>query len=709
MNNAGVPALGGLKRPSFPAVDGSRSPNAACSSGKARLLATSRSRDVPPAPVPDASLIPGAPGAPDASDVSKSPAVPEASAASGTPAVLDMSAAPETPRVPEASAASVAVPAPSDPSRVRRICVIGCGPRGASIVERVLANAPDVLRGGRLDLHVVEPFPPGAGRVWRTDQPRLLWMNSAADDVTLFPDASVACAGPARPGPTTGAWLGGPLHDGAYASRADQGRYLRWFFDRVTAQLPPGVRLLVHRARAVDVLRTETERPGGTGRGGQRVVLDDGSAPLEADHVVFATGHRGTLPEPGPDGVTRIGPGPADPERLAAIPPGARVVTRGLGLVFVDCAMLLTEGRGGQFVREGGRLRYLASGREPHLVAGSRRGVPLPPRPALTSAVPAGPPRIATLDACRKALARPGAGFRRDVWPLVVAELTWRHYRQLRTARPGRAVMDWPEFDRSFRSFPAGDERQAKLVHTAVPDPSDRLDLDRLEAPLAGLRFEGPEDLQGHVRAQMAADLRRRRDPLASGDSAVVDGLMVTGAVVEELWRGGGLSPHDVVEALDRFAFGAFLSSGPPMARAERLLALAEAGVVTFVGPGTTVKPAITDAGRRVVRAYSPAVPAAYEGSVLLDARLDRAGPERAEDPMIRALWARGELAEERTGETGTGGICLSGPALHPVGTDGRIHRDRSVAGPAQFPRPGTDAVFFRQNDIVARHALGAR
>lgn len=691
MNNAGAPAPGGLKHPSSHAVDGSRSPNAARSSGGDRLLAD-RSRDVPPAPIPEASLIPGASGAPAASDASKPPAVPET-----------------TPSVPEASTASVDVPAPSDPSRVRRICVIGCGPRGASIVERVLANAPDVLRGGRLDLHVVEPFPPGAGRVWRTDQPRLLWMNSAADDVTLFPDASVGCAGPVRPGPTTGAWLGGPLHDGAYASRADQGRYLRWFFDRVTAQLPSGARLLVHRARAVDVFRTETEGPGGTRREGQRVVLDDGSAPFDVDHVVFATGHHGALREPGPEGVTRIGPGPVDPERLAAIPPGARVVTRGLGLVFVDCAMLLTEGRGGRFVREGGRLRYLASGREPHLIAGSRRGVPLPPRPAPTSAVPVEPPRIATLDACREALARPGAGFRRDVWPLVVAELTWRHYRQLRTARPGSAVLDWAEFDRGFRSFPAGDERQAKLVHTALPDPSDRLDLDRLEAPLAGLRFEGPEDLQGHVRAQMAAALRRRRDPLASGDSAVVDGLTATGAVVEELWRGGELPPHDVVEALDRFAFGAFLSSGPPMARAERLLALAEAGVVTFVGPGTTVRPAITDDGRRVVRAYSPAVPGAYEGSVLLDARLDQTGPERAEDPMIRALWARGELAEELTGETGTGGIRLSGPALHPVGTDGRIHRDRSVAGPAQFPRPGTDAVFFRQNDIVARHALGAR
>lgn len=552
---------------------------------------------------------------------------------------------------------------------------------------------------------MVDPFPPGAGRTWRTDQPSLLWMNSAADHVTVFPDASVTCAGPARPGPTTGEWLDGPLNDGAYASRADQGRYLRWFFDRVTDERPHGVRLFVHRARAVDVVRTGPDVPGG----GQRVVLDGELPPVDADHVVLASGHLGTLPAPGPAGVTRIGPGPADPERLDVIPPGARVITRGLGLVFIDCVMLLTEGRGGRFVREGGRLRYLASGREPHLIVGSRRGVPLPPRPTAASAAPDGPPRFATLDACREALARPGSSFLRDVWPLVVAELTWRHYRELFATCPGRVRMDWEEFDTGFRSFPVGDERQEKLIRSAVPDPADRLDLDRLESPLDGLRFDGPEALQRHVHAHVAEALRRRRDPLGTGESAVVSALTATGAVVEELWRGGEMTPRDVAEALERFSFGAFLSSGPPVLRTEQLLALAEAGLVTFVGPGMAVETGLADDGRNVVRAHSPAVPVVHEASVLLDARLDRAEPERADDPLIRVLVARGELAEERIGETRTGMFRLSGPALHPVGADGRIHRDRTVVVPAQFPRPGTDSAFFRQNDAVARHALGAR
>ena len=46
-------------------------------------------------------------------------------------------------------------------------------------------------------------------------------------------------------------------------------------------------------------------------------------------------------------------------------------------MAFIDLMVLLTEGRGGRFVERGdGALRYLPSGFEPHLVAGSRRGVP---------------------------------------------------------------------------------------------------------------------------------------------------------------------------------------------------------------------------------------------------------------------------------------------------------------------------------------------
>lgn len=90
---------------------------------------------------------------------------------------------------------------------------------------------------------------------------------------------SVECDGPPRPGPTTAGWLDAPLHDGAYAARRDQGRYLRHFFATVTRERPASVRLYVHRARVTDLRRTAADGAAPDGRGRQQVILDSGEPP----------------------------------------------------------------------------------------------------------------------------------------------------------------------------------------------------------------------------------------------------------------------------------------------------------------------------------------------------------------------------------------------------------------------------------------------
>ena len=75
---------------------------------------------------------------------------------------------------------------------LRTIVVVGGGPRSLGLVERLGANAATLVPPGeRVQLHVIDPHPPGGGRIWRTAQSSLLWMNSEAQDVTVFTDASV--------------------------------------------------------------------------------------------------------------------------------------------------------------------------------------------------------------------------------------------------------------------------------------------------------------------------------------------------------------------------------------------------------------------------------------------------------------------------------------------------------------------------------------
>lgn len=92
------------------------------------------------------------------------------------------------------SAATAEPPASAESAEVS-VAVVGAGPRGTSVLERLCASAPELLASGaRLTVHVVDPSPPGPGRVWRTDQPAELLMNTVSCQVTLFTDDSVDCS-----------------------------------------------------------------------------------------------------------------------------------------------------------------------------------------------------------------------------------------------------------------------------------------------------------------------------------------------------------------------------------------------------------------------------------------------------------------------------------------------------------------------------------
>ncbi|MDI3389684.1 FAD/NAD(P)-binding protein [Streptomyces sp. B-S-A8] len=145
------------------------------------------------------------------------------------------------------------------------VAVVGAGPRGTSVLERLCASAPELLPpGALLTVHMVDPAPPGAGQVWRTGQSDELLMNTVAPQVTLFTDPSVTCEGPIRRGPSLYEWasahpeaLDGPLGPDAYPTRAQYGRYLEWVFAEVLRRAPEQVRVKVHRARAIRL----TEEP----------------------------------------------------------------------------------------------------------------------------------------------------------------------------------------------------------------------------------------------------------------------------------------------------------------------------------------------------------------------------------------------------------------------------------------------------------------
>jgi len=174
------------------------------------------------------------------------------------------------------------------------VALVGAGPTALGVLERLLAHAD----GRPLDVHLVDPFPPGAGRVWRTAQSDLVWANSLVRDVTVLPDESVTAPGRVVTSATVWQWaeqvgvgLPGAVGDEArrltpdtFPTRRLVSAYLSWVLDALAAL--PGLALHRHATRVVDLV----EHPHGV-----RLQLEDGGV-LEADTVVLAQGHRTARP-----------------------------------------------------------------------------------------------------------------------------------------------------------------------------------------------------------------------------------------------------------------------------------------------------------------------------------------------------------------------------------------------------------------------------
>lgn len=231
------------------------------------------------------------------------------------------------------------------------VAIIGVGPRGLSVLERLvaLASARWSPARGPITVHLIDPYPPGAGIVWRTDQPTSLLMNTTIGEQTIFPDASCsflgevpdesgessggtgaaaghsgspaeATASPAEAtardrgtsgdrsaesggddrspfGPSMAEWYrargGTEPVDSTFPSRTLYGEYLRDAYSRIRDAAPDFVDIVEHRTRAESVIDLPAvDLPGEPAEAvpPQLVRCEDGTTIIAAA-VVLAVGH----------------------------------------------------------------------------------------------------------------------------------------------------------------------------------------------------------------------------------------------------------------------------------------------------------------------------------------------------------------------------------------------------------------------------------
>lgn len=686
------------------------------------------------------------------------------------------------------------------------IALIGAGPRGASLIERIGAH----LHGSGLpehdiELHVIDPAESGAGRIWRTDQTRELCMNTLSHAVTLFTEPGSTVTGPVRQGPTLYEWSLLALRDGlaagtthgdgtdpgsaaaggtildestlaariakipagnvagyadfpvraglaadyfdellatlpeSHPSRALYGEYLSWCYHRAVALLPASVRVIRHRTAAIGI-----ERAGSR----DLVQLADGDT-VTADATILATGWmpRSQTSEETrfteilstrPD-LTWVRPGSPVEQPLDGIAPGTHAIVRGLGMGFFDTMALLTAGRGGRFIESSdapGGLRYEASGREPILHVTSNRGVPFRAK-TLYGSLPPRPEQRFARSIDWSAIRRP-INFDRTLWPRVVADAYFDHAEALRTLAPGAVTGTSDELHAAITAAIAAADAEAQREQTSdpatqtdlfavarrisaavaafVPDPSLRFDLEAEMLPVAR-QHEDPAAFDTWVRERVLNDIHEAE---LGFDSAVKAGLWSVSAARGLVDVVGSLGGFDAESRSAGYRMvmgvGAMAGSGPPAFRNRQLVALAEQGIVRFIGPRAHI-----DIDARGFIASSDAVSGSEViAPALIDAWMHFHSVANTADPLARSLVATGRarsyMISARDGSpVETGAFDLDPATGQLIGTDGSadprvlvagIPVDDAVHGTIISPMPGTDPSMLRETTRVARTAL---
>ncbi|GAA2138646.1 hypothetical protein GCM10009760_20130 [Kitasatospora kazusensis] len=612
-----------------------------------------------------------------------------------------------------------------------RIAVVGSGPRGLAVAERLSARLAAEQPERAVEISVIDKAEVGAGRIWRTDQDGSFLMNTACGEVTMFSGPSDD--GPARAGagPSLGEWWAStdPDYPGpnSYAPRALYGRYLGFYLDAVESSLPGNATL---RRVADEVTAVEWEDQG------WRLTLAGGGA-LRTDRVVLATGHpvtelSGEQAELAAFGAAHPGAryirgDSAADMPLETIAPGSRVAVLGLGLSFYDVVAALTTGRGGRFEADGrGGLRYLPSGREPELVAGSRSGVPMPAR-GLNQKRPDWRYRARLFTPERITALRRGGplDFRDDVWPWLNAEVQLVYYATAVRARYGGEA-EQRCLDAATAQILAEGATDAERIardtaaRFGVAEP-DRLDVDRLARPFAGLDFTGPEEFTARLTGLLAADIAQarlgnRHGPLKAALDVLRD---VRGTIRLAVDYGGLTARSHRRDFLGRFApLSSFLAAGPPVERLEQLLALMAAGVLDVVGPSARFA---ADPATGAFTVDSPQVAESLRVcGTLIDARIPGTDLGRDPAPLTRQLTAAGiwvpAVDPADDGPSGAGGVAVTTAPYRPVDlagspVDGLYVLGIPTEGRRWFmqvgsTRPGPWTQFTSDADAIAADAL---
>ncbi|WP_165928682.1 FAD/NAD(P)-binding protein [Iodobacter fluviatilis] len=533
-----------------------------------------------------------------------------------------------------------------------QIAIIGMGPRGLTVLERIIAHALAKTTQDLL-IYLFDPRDPGSGCHWPS-QPDHLLVNSVAGQITQFADETVKDAGPILGGPSFYQWLtdsqgaegAAAICPDAYYSRSMFGEYLQWVYHYLLHLAPANLKVVFCKEPIKSVQRQAD---------GAWTLLTETSESFQADYFFLTTGHT----KPKPPHVHQAGPAiVTDPypiaEKLAFIPADCTVAIEGLGLSTFDIFSYLTVGRGGRFVRAAvtGALQYIPSGQEPKICAFSRSGLPLSAR-AINQKGVSGQyrPRFLTMDKVLELRKTGPLDFVKSILPLLLNDMKYAYYEAYFKQKKGHIAAML--FCNRFVFATCAEERQ-KLIAEQVP-VHEQFSWEQLVSPVAAEALQSHENFKTWLMMYLGQDIfEAQQGNINSPIKAASDVLRDLRDHLRAAIDFAGLT-----EASHRWLYSSFLpvmnrvAVGPPKERIEEMLALMQAGVLTAdFGPGAECK---KEGDSLILSAKR--WPQQCKVDVLIKARVSMHSPKDDESSLLQQLLKSGQARLFYNGSFHPGGM----------------------------------------------------
>lgn len=573
-----------------------------------------------------------------------------------------------------------------------RIGIVGSGPRGMSILERLaykLSQESDII----VEINLIDSISVGTGKIWRVDQSETLMMNTIAQEISGFSgkwDGGYIQAGN---GPSFAEWISISKRKSEeytdYFPRAYYGEYLQFILNTIEENFPDNVSIKKVCATVVDINVYENT---------MEIYFDTGER-LNLDKIVLATGHAineltdftKTLKTPAEFDSSLLyleGDSVANMS-LSKIKPNDKIGIIGMGLGFYDLMSELSVGRGGKFkTNDDGSFDYIPSGNEPFIYAGNRSGLPV-----LGRGINQKPynfeytPAIFTLTIAQKMRKRGNIEFNKEILPLINAELSLVN---LETDLINKGKEDIATRLRTFVKKYSVNSNEGLRTSAKIFGITDfkSINIEELTKPFKNMEFASLEDYNNQLMRFLTVDYKEAlQGNVNSPLKACLDVLRNTRSVIRVIVDYGGLTPRShEVEFMQNFAPACnFLAAGPPAFRIEQLNALMRAGIITIVGPD--VKFEYENNEKAYYMSSKQVKDSKVQLKALVDSRVPKVDVINEKSQLTQSLLTKGiytpyiNYSNDSKSKFVTGGVNVTQSPFHPIGKDNEVYKNLYISG----------------------------